>query len=218
MPTFSNPLRGGSDSEPWNSVGSGDSDKPKPGNWTSDLHRNVVLLWLGLWSGSRALRDPELRAACGRTGCRHRGGAGGSSSPLLLRFRFFYSPLDSPSRCRHPLDLAPKTPPAFLFGPILSQFFLYPVPSYKTPAPPSSPCVHTETHSATVPGKRKYCTRPLATYPNSVSYPRALLRCPHASLSGDQGDSGPSFLLSRGLFRGKIMKADIPLRDPPAEF
>lgn len=218
MPTFSNPLRSGSDSGSWNSVGSGDSDKPTPGNWTSDLHRNLVLLWLGLRSGSRALRDPELRAACGRTGCRLRGGAGGSSSPLLLRFRFFYSPLDRPSGCQHPLNLAPKTPPAFLFGPILSQFFLYPVPSYKTPAPPSSPCFHTQTHSAAVPGKRKHCTRPLATYPNSASCPGALLRCPLASLSGDQGASGPSFLLSRGFFRGKVMKADIPLRDPPSEF
>lgn len=147
MPTFPNPLRGGSDSEPWNPVGSGDSDKPKPGNWTSDLHRNLVLLWHGLWNGSQALRDPELRAARGRTGCRYRGGAGGSSSPLLLRLRFFYSPLDSPSKCQHPLDLAPKTPLAFLFGTILSQFFLYPVPRYKTPAPPSSLCAHTHTFS-----------------------------------------------------------------------
>lgn len=110
--------------------------------------------------------------------------------------------------------------------PISIPFWTYPEPVLLIPGSqlqnPSPTffclCAHTHTHSATVPGKRKHCTRPLAPYPNSASCSRALLPCPHASLSGDQGDSGRSFLLSRRFFRGQVVKAGIPFRDPPSEF
>lgn len=110
-------------------------------------YRNLVLPWLGLGSESGAMHDPELRTACRRAGCQHRDRAAGSPSPLLLRLRFFYFLLDSQGGCQHPPDWALKTP-ASLFGPLLNQFFLSPVPSYKNPAPPSfSLRAHTDTFS-----------------------------------------------------------------------
>lgn len=109
----------------------------------------------------------------------------GSPSRFPLRLRFFYSLLDSRSGCQHPLDPAPKTPPASLFGPLLSQFFLSPVPSSKTPASPSfSLCAHADTFSHR-PQETQHA--PPATCPNSASCPAALLPRPHTSLSGTKG-------------------------------
>lgn len=172
------------------------------------------------------MHDPELREACGRAGCQCRGRAASSPSRLSLRLRFFYSLLESRSCCQHPLDRAPKTP-ASLFGPLRSHFFLSPVSSYKTPAPPSF-CLRAHRHIQ--PPSPETQTRHAPIWLRVPTLPPARQLCSHVPTPRSPAPRGlwlPASLLFRGFSRGKVPRAGIirsrspglpSPRDSPSEF